>query len=235
MTSSTRTAATEAIATHGDSPSDPVPFGDYTGNAEYAVDTDAELRAVIGSPNASTHRKLLPRLDDYAKAFIAQAPLLFVATADDAFNLDVSPKGDAPGFVGIAGDSTLFIPERPGNRLAMGFQNILRTGKISLLFAIPGVNESLRVQGRATLTHDPAILTAMAVSNKPALLCTVVSVEECFFHCGKAFLRSKAWQPADRSAGSATDLMVQQFSQGTGLPASEYREKLREDYQSNLW
>lgn len=161
----------------------------------WAIETVEQLRDVIGEPNPMTGAKVAGELDIVSKDFLNGSPLVLVATRDASGNLDVSPKGDAPGFCQIEDDQTLLLPERPGNKLAYGFLNILETGKIGLIFLLPGVRETLRINGRATLTRDPAILENLSADGRPALLATRIHIEECFMHCGKALIRSKLWQP----------------------------------------
>jgi PPOX class probable FMN-dependent enzyme len=164
------------------------------GDAHRIAD-EAELERVLGAPLEFVRGKVLPRLNPAMVEFIGRAPLAFVATVDANGHPDVSPKGDPAGFVVVEGEGTLLIPERPGNRLTFGFRNILRNGEIGLIFLVPHQLETLRVKGRATLHTDPEVLAAMQVGGKPALLYTRVAVEECFFHCGKALVRSRLWQP----------------------------------------
>lgn len=161
----------------------------------HRIADEAALEAVLGTPMEFVREKVLPRLNAAMVQFIARWPLVFVSTVDAKGHPDVSPKGDPEGFVAVDGDGNLLIPERPGNRLTFGFRNILRNGEVGLIFVVPNQLETLRVKGRASLHADPDVLAAMQVGGKPALLFTRVVVEECFFHCGKALVRSKLWQP----------------------------------------
>ena len=168
---------------------------------DYRIRDAAALQALIGDPMEQVRAKVGPQLNGAMKAFITSSPLVFLATLDESGHIDVSPKGDPAGFVEVNDDGNLLIPERPGNRLTFGFHNILRGGErggeIGLIFVVPGQRESLRVKGLATLHNDPDVLARMAVRGKPALLFTHVAVQECFFHCGKALIRSSLWQPAN--------------------------------------
>jgi PPOX class probable FMN-dependent enzyme len=161
----------------------------------YLIATVEQLREVIPEPSGGVEVKVFDHVDAFARAFIERSPLVLVATAGKESDLDVSPKGDAPGFVSVEDANTLLIPERPGNKLAYGFQNLLENPPIGLIFVIPSVTETLRVNGHAEITRDPEILERLSAGNKPALLATRVTVEESFFHCGKAFIRSKLWKP----------------------------------------
>lgn len=162
----------------------------------YRICSEAELREVIAEPNAVLEQKIFDHLDEFASAFVREAPLLLLATTGADGGVDVSPKGDAPGFVHIQDEKTLVIPDRPGNKLAYGFRNILENPSVGLIFVVPGVVETLRVNGRAEITRDPVLLEELTARNKPAVLATRVHVDESFFHCGKAFVRSSLWKPA---------------------------------------
>ncbi len=161
--------------------------------------TDAELEALIGSPDERVKMKLLAEIDDTARDFIERSPFVVVATCDSEGRQDASPKGDPPGFVHVIDSTTLAIPERKGNALGFGPRNILSTGRIGLIFMVPGQRETYRVNGTAHLTRDPELLDRLSVSDKPALMATVVEVEEAFFHCGKAMIRSKLWTSSDEA------------------------------------
>jgi PPOX class probable FMN-dependent enzyme len=130
------------------------------------------------------------------RRFIERAPMVFIATAGRDGKTTVSPKGDAPGFVAIADERTLLIPERPGNGLAYGLSNMLDNPHVGIVFVIPGSTETFRVDGGAELTRDPELLRSFAARNKDALLVVRVRIERCFFHCSKAFIRSQLWQTA---------------------------------------
>ena len=130
-----------------------------------------------------------------AREYIRRAPFLVFSTADADGNVDASPKGDDPGFVVVDDEHTLLIPDRPGNKLAFGLRNILENPHIGILFMIPGTTETVRVNGKAELLDDPALRERLAARGKPAVLVIKVAVDECFFHCSKAFIRSKLWKP----------------------------------------
>ena len=158
-----------------------------------AIRTEAELREVIGSPFPGLEEKNQPKLNEFARDYIARSPFLVLSTADAEGRLDSSPKGDAPGFVVVEDDKHLLIPDRPGNKLAYGHQNILATGRVGIIFMIPGTNETLRINGKAELTASPDLLENLAARGKPAVLAIRVEVDEVFFHCAKAFIRARLW------------------------------------------
>ncbi len=200
----------------------------------HAITSVEQLRRVIPAPSPVAQRKVSNTLDENARRFIAESPLIFVSTADRRLNIDVSPKGDAPGFVRVADSTTLLIPERSGNRLTYGFQNLLETGTIGLIFLVPGVRETLRVNGTATLTQDPELLQQFAVDGKAALLCTRVAIGECFFHCAKALIRSRLWQPEHWRDGASKDSAVKQWAACFGIEEAAVRKQLEQDYRHNL-
>jgi len=162
--------------------------------ADHTIASVDALREVVTPPSDGVKMKVGDALDDFARDFIAECPFLVLATASADGKADASPKGDDPGFVVVVDDHTLIVPDRPGNNLAYGLTNIIETGQVGLLFIIPGTTETLRVNGRAELSRDPQLLEDLAARGKPAVLAIRVHVEEVFFHCAKAFLRSKLWK-----------------------------------------
>lgn len=158
--------------------------------------TDAEqLREILGTPLPRVVEKDRDRLHPEHVAFLAASPFCLVSTSASDGSCDVSPKGDPAGFVHIVDDRTLALPERPGNRRADGFANVLDNPHVGMLFVVPGRGDTLRVNGRATLLSDAPYADAMVVKGRrPLLICEVV-VEQVFFHCAKAFLRSRLWEP----------------------------------------
>ncbi|HEX6366754.1 MAG TPA: pyridoxamine 5'-phosphate oxidase family protein [Agromyces sp.] len=154
-----------------------------------------ELEAIVGAPEPRVAAKTRDRLHEVDRQWLAAAPLAFVATADEHGRVDVSPKGDPAGFVLVLDDTTIAVPERPGNRRADGFRNILRNPQVGMVFVIPGRGDTLRINGRATIVRDAPFLDDMVVRGHRPDLALLVDIEEVFFHCSKAFLRSKAWQP----------------------------------------
>lgn len=207
----------------------------------HRIATIEELRAVIGHPGEGTELKVYEAMPPEAIAFIALSPLLVLATADSVGRADASPKGDAAGFVQVEDDRTLVIPDRPGNRLAYGLQNILATGRAGALFIVPGTTETLRVNGTAELSKDPALLEQLAARAKPATLAIRLHVEECFFHCSKAFLRSELWktetwperQRISFGAMASRLLVVDDEAAATELTAV-IDTMIEDDYRTNL-
>jgi PPOX class probable FMN-dependent enzyme len=163
---------------------------------------EAELRRLLGEPSDLVRAKVGDRLNELTRQFVDRAPFVLLATSAPDGTCDVSPRGDPPGFVRVLDERTLLLPERPGNRLADSLRNILANPNVGLLFVVPGVGDTLRVNGRATLTDDDDLLASSAVEGKVPKLGILVEVDEVFTHCSKAFLRSQLWDPAryaDRS------------------------------------
>jgi uncharacterized protein len=202
----------------------------------YAITTLEEVIACVGEPKPSTQAKVVRDLGPTERRFIEGCPFVVVATASAEGVVTASPKGDAPGFVRVKDDRTLIVPERPGNRLVMGYRNLLENPRIGLLFITPPSVDTLRVEGRATLTRDPRLLGALAARGRDAQLAIRVQIERCYFHCGKAFLRSKLWEPASWS--EAFDFTWGAWAAeryGVGVSqAQAIDEEIAEDYEHNL-
>jgi PPOX class probable FMN-dependent enzyme len=158
-----------------------------------------EVRARLGEPEAMIKAKKRDHIDRHSRRFIAHSPFLAMATADATGLGDCSPRGDYPGFVKVLDQRTLAIPDRPGNKLADSFCNLAENPGIGLLFLVPGVREVLRVNGRAYPTDEPDVLARMQVDGKEAELALVVEVAEAFFHCGRALIRSRLWDPTSQA------------------------------------
>ena len=159
------------------------------------VSTVDELCAIVGEPNKYVANKVRDRLSSIQRDWLAQSPLGFVATTDAQGRVDVSPKGDPPGFVHILDDTTIAIPERPGNKRVDGYLNVLERPHVGTLFIIPGRGDTLRINGIARVLADAEYFDAMTVEGKRPILALEIDIEEVFFHCAKAFLRSDAWKP----------------------------------------
>jgi PPOX class probable FMN-dependent enzyme len=159
------------------------------------VTTVDELRAIIGHPNEYVAKKVKDRLSTIHQHWLAHSPLGFVATTDAQGRVDVSPKGDPPGFVHIIDDTTIAIPERPGNKRVDGYLNVLERPHVGTLFVIPGRGDTLRINGTARIVADADYFDTMVVQGKRPILALEIDIEEVFFHCAKAFLRSDAWRP----------------------------------------
>ncbi|MFG1615716.1 pyridoxamine 5'-phosphate oxidase family protein [Nonomuraea wenchangensis] len=159
------------------------------------IGSEAELRELLGEvmPRAATKERV--RLHERDRQWLAASPFCLIATSDEQGACDVSPKGDPAGFVHVLDDATIAIPDRPGNRRADGFINILRNPHVGLIFLIPGRNETLRINGRARLVRDAPFFDELIVKGHRPHLAIVVEIEQIFFHCAKAFMRSSLWKP----------------------------------------
>jgi uncharacterized protein len=155
----------------------------------------AELEAVVGLPIPRIAQKQRPTLDPIDLTWIARAPFVVLATSDADGRCDASPKGDPPGIAHVIDERTLAIPERPGNKRVDGYRNVLTNPHVGLIFIIPGREDTLRVNGRARLVRDAPYFDALQVKGHRPILALEVDVEEVFFHCAKAFLRSGLWKP----------------------------------------
>jgi PPOX class probable FMN-dependent enzyme len=200
---------------------------------KYVIQDQAELEALLGAPNKAVAQKVAKKLDSVMSRFIENSPLIYIATSDNAGLIDISPKGDAPGFVHVDQHGSLLIPERPGNKLMFGFRNLLVNKSIGLIFVVPNTRETLRVKGHATISRDPDLLGSLSDKGKPALLCTYVDIQECFFHCGKAMIRSKLWQP--ESWGLDEHLMAQYFANKHQISKDQIESDLEQSYRDNLY
>jgi|SRR5579872_3472559 len=159
------------------------------------ITEEAELRAIVGAPTELVLSKISDRLNELTRQFIERSPFLCVATKMTDGGVDVSPRGDPPSFVRILDDRTLLIPDRPGNRIADTLTNLLADPSIGLLFLIPGIGDSFRVNGRGAITDDPELLAACEVEGSVPRLGIIVSIEEAYTQCSKALVRSDLWNP----------------------------------------
>jgi uncharacterized protein len=203
---------------------------------DHSVTSIEQLRALYGEPAGAAVVKEIERLNAGYRKLIEAAPFVVVATAGPE-GLDCSPKGDAPGFVRILDDATLAIPDRPGNNRIDGFANIVRDPRVALLFLIPGVGETLRVNGRASISVDPALLQGFAVNGKLPRCVLLVHIERTFFHCSKALVRSKLWDPAariDRASVPSAGTLVAELSGGK-LGGEAYDRELPERIKAMLY
>lgn len=192
----------------------------------------------IGYPSELVKNKVISQLDKHCRHFISQSPLLFMSTSDQAGNCDVSPRGDEPGFVMVLDERRLCIPERPGNRRVDSMQNIISNPKIGLIFIIPGLNETLRINGVACVIRDEKLLKKMEFNGHIPILGVGVEIEDCYIHCGKPFIRSKLWNPESWQSKGQLPNMAQMLSIHANLPGmddKEVAELLNESYTKRLY
>jgi uncharacterized protein len=205
------------------------PFSDVIGSAD-------ELADLYGPPVEAVVSKIIDHLDGHCRDFIASSPFVLVATADERGNCDVSPKGGAPGFVSVLDERRLAIPDAPGNRLVYSLRNVVAGRRAGLLFVIPGMEETLRVNGRAWLTRDPEVLEPLAAGAKAPKVAIGVEVEEAFLHCAKAFKRSALWRPADwpDRAGLASAAQIWRDHMALDMTTQDVQDFVDDDYENNL-
>lgn len=160
------------------------------------VTTVDDLRAIVGEPQPAVANKVKDRLSSAQRDWLAHSPLCFLATTDAHGRVDVSPKGDPAGFVHVIDDTTIAIPERPGNKRADGYLNVLQRPRVGTLFLVPGRGDTLRINGSARILSDADYFDAMVVKGNRPILALEIDIEEVFFHCAKAFMRSNTWDPS---------------------------------------
>ncbi|OYU25058.1 MAG: hypothetical protein CFE41_23270 [Burkholderiales bacterium PBB2] len=197
------------------------------------IQTESELRALIGEPAQLTCAKISNRLNAMTRVYVERSPFICIATSDLSGNCDLSPRGDPVGFVRILDDRTLLIPERPGNRIADSLRNMLANPHIGVLFFVPGVSDTFRVNGRATLITDEALLEPSAVEGKVPRLGILVDIDEAYTQCSKAFLRSHFWDSARHIDPSTmpTGGQVHRAIQGAHFDADGYDHERSERYK----
>lgn len=200
------------------------------------IRSEAQLRELIGSPAETARAKITDRLNAATRLYIERSPFVCIATSDGAGNHDVSPRGDPAGFVRILDERTLLLPERPGNRIADSLRNLLANPRIGLLFLVPGVTDTFRVNGRATITADAELLGPSAVEGKTPLLGILVDIDEAYTQCSKAFLRSQLWDPRRHvdPACMPTGGEVHRAIQGEQFDAAGYDRERDERYRRRV-
>lgn len=159
------------------------------------ISTKEELRRIIAEPRPATRVKILDALDEQSIEFLKRCPFALVGTTSEDGTVEVSPKGDEPGFIRMEDPRTLLIPERVGNNLAFGLSNIIATGKIGIIALVPATGETLRISGTAEIHDDADLLASLSSLGKPALLATRVHIKHCYFHCARSIVRAKLWDP----------------------------------------
>jgi uncharacterized protein len=203
---------------------------------------DAEaLRAHYGPVGQLAANKSLPRLDAHCRNFIALSPFLVLATTDGQGHADASPRGDAPGFVAVLDDTTLLLPDRPGNKRIDSYRNILAHPGVGLLFFVPGIDETVRVNGQARVITNADPDSALLLEKVPAQGRTptaglLITVQEAFFHCAKALMRSKLWDPATRVERKSFPTLGRIIADQTRVTTTEEAEaRISDGYRNNLY
>jgi PPOX class probable FMN-dependent enzyme len=198
-----------------------------------AITDEAQLREILGEPTAFVMTKITDRLNPLLRQFIERSPFVCVGTSSPDGGLDVSPRGDPAGFVRILDERTLLLPDRPGNRIADTLTNLLNDPRIALLFLIPGLGDTFRVNGTAEIIDDPELLADSTVDGKPPRLGLLVSIEECYTQCPKAIIRSELWNPErhiDRSELPSSGAILRSLNDPS-FDADEYDREREARYK----
>lgn len=210
-------------------------------NPEFLIHDEAGLRSLFPPTHAGALIKCIDHLDKHALDFVARSPFLCIGTQSPDGRADVSPRGDPRGFVKVLDDKTLLIPDRPGNNRLDTQSNILANPAVGLLFMIPGFDDTMRVNGTAQISRDPALLALLSVNDRQPTVAIVVSVQEVFLHCAKAFRRSKLWDPSQhQDRREMPGLMAIILDQTTGAPKDPEAlqaldDGLEIDYQKSMY
>jgi len=201
------------------------------------IKTEQQLQAILGEPSRAVLDKSISIIDKHCAAFIAHSPFLTIASADAAGNIDVSPKGDPAGFVKVLDEKTLAIPDRLGNRRADTFRNLLEQPKVGIIFMIPGIRETLRVNGTAQIVTDVAVRELFAVKGKLPQLALIVHVEEAFIHCAKCMIRSQLWtlQDTDIKEKIPSLATIVKDHAALDIPVEDLDKYLKADEENGLY
>lgn len=205
---------------------------------EQVIKTEDELRAILGYPSEIVTRKTINYIDEHCRSFIENSPFITIATSDLQDNFDVSPKGDPAGFVKILDDKTLAIPDRPGNAKADTLTNVIKNPYVGLIFLIPGIKETLRVNGEAKVVTDNSVLELLSCDGKKPSFAIIVTVKEAFMHCAKCMIRSKLWknngeEPKERPVPILAKALVDHGK--LEIPVQELDDMIKNDEQTNLY
>ena len=199
------------------------------------IKTASELRELYGFPSGRAKYKNLSNLDKHSIHFIAVSPFLVMSTFNNEGKLDTSPRGGASGFVKVINETEIVIPDSKGNNRLDSIVNIIETGAVGLLFLIPGVDETLRINGHASISTDAEYLEMFASENNPPKACIVVTIEELFLHCAKAFMRSKLWDERAKIDRNSFPTMGQMLKDQMGSNDDpESREDMVKRYEKDL-
>lgn len=201
------------------------------------ISSQDELRENFEDTHEVAVQKELRFIDAHSRRFIEHSPFVFIGSQNSLGNGDVSPKGDQPGFVRVLDDQTLAIPDRPGNNRLDTWENVIENPAVGLIFMIPGMNETLRINGEAKLTLDQDLCASMHVNNRPAQAVLVVKVREVYMHCAKAFIRSKLWSPDTWPSRNEMPTLGQILKDQAKLSTSaqEFDDILDDAYKTTLW
>lgn len=204
---------------------------------EKTITTEEELRELMGYPSEIVTRKTINYIDEHCENFIEKSPFITIATSDLNGNFDVSPKGDPAGFVKILNDKTLAIPDRPGNRKADTLRNIIQNPHLGLIFLIPGIKETLRVNGEAKVVTDEKVLELLSCQGKRPSFAIIVNVKEAFMHCAKCIIRSNLWINVDDTQERPVPSLAKSLVDHGKLDITyeELDDMIKDDEKTNLY
>jgi PPOX class probable FMN-dependent enzyme len=204
---------------------------------EKVINSEQELRELMGYPSEIVTRKTINYIDEHCRSFIESSPFITIATSDLKGNLDVSPKGDPAGFVKILSATQLAIPDRPGNKKADTLTNIIQNPHIGLIFLIPGVNETLRVNGEAKIVTDQKVLELLSCNGKPPAIAIIVNVKEAFLHCAKCMIRSNLWRTTEVTQGRTVPSLAKALVDHGKLEITvkQLDDMIKDDEKTNLY
>lgn len=201
------------------------------------ITSQKQLQDVFEQTHEVAVQKELRAIDQHSRRFIERSPFVLIGSQDSSGNADVSPKGDQPGFVQVLDDTTLALPDRPGNNRLDTWKNIIQNSAVGLIFLIPGMNETLRINGHAKLTNDAELCAQLHVNHRPAQAVMIVKVREVYMHCAKAFIRSNLWKPDTWPARNKMPSLGEMLKDQAKLSASakEFDAILDDAYKKSLW
>ena len=215
---------------------------DFPGlNPEFVISTEDALRELFSPPHEIAVAKVIGHLDKHARALIARSPFLCIGTQTPQGDADVSPRGDPPGFVKVLNERVLLIPDRPGNNRLDTQSNIIANPNVGIIFMIPGFDETLRINGKAKITTEPALLETMSVQGRTPSVAIAVQVEEVLMHCAKAFRRARLWDPdqlQDRKEMPSLRQIILDQTEAPPVSDAELRkmdEELEKSYQRSMY
>src|SRR4051794_14372636 len=201
------------------------------------IESVEALRRILPNPRPTTMAKVLTDLDEQAEAFVKKCAFVLLATRGEDGTIEVSPKGDEPGFIRVEDSRTLLMPERAGNNLAFGLQNIIANGQVGLIFLVPQTGETLRVSGRAEVLDDAELVAKLGSKGRPALLATRIHITRCYFHCARSVLRAQLWKPDSWPTPAKVSFgrVIAPRVGGDEQVANQIDDYVATAYTKNLW
>lgn len=214
---------------------------EFTPDPAFAVTDETTLRGLFPATHDLAVQKVLDHIDPHARNYIERSPFVCIGTQNAEGKADVSPRGDPAGFIEILDDRTLAIPDRPGNNRLDTLSNIVSNPSVALLFIVPGFDDTMRINGQASITTDPAVLERMRVQDRLPKVAIIVKIDTVFIHCAKAFWRSKLWDPTQHQDRSEVPSLIRIVMDQTAAPAADEKtqrqldEGLEEAYRTTMY